>query len=225
MMTLDTLTYYSCLLKNDLHTIHLHATGPEFDKIHAVTQELYEEAEEEFDELAEMAIAEGCKIGNINEIRKYVSEEEWPTLEDDAFGTSYTEILEEIGHRYIDAIKDVECDDIHKPYIDEIGLFWSKEIDFKNAARKFETSTADGLYTDAEEELGENPDVPDFVDNSLEYIKSDDFISGGERIDPNASIPYAKAEDYGESDDNETEDEEIDDEEEEDDNSEPEEEA
>lgn len=215
-MTLDTLAYFSCLLKNDLHTIHLHAGGKAFDKIHEVTQQLYEEAESEFDELAEFAITEGCKVDNINNIRKHVSEEEWPSIESDFFNEeSFVEALDEVGHRYLDAIKEVECEDIHKPYLDEIGLFWSKQIDFLNAARRCEEG--DCTYIDAENELDSEEGPDDFVEKGLEYIKSDDFIGSGEKIDPLSDTPFESSD--SEDEDKEEESEEDDSEKEEDEDS------
>ena len=40
-----TAALYATLLANDLKTMHLHAVGDDFDKIHQISEVLYEEAE------------------------------------------------------------------------------------------------------------------------------------------------------------------------------------
>lgn len=161
-MTLAELTYYAFLLRNDLHHIHLHAAGPQFDKVHAITDELYNEAQDEVDSLAEMAISEGDEVKSFSDVRAVVDESEWPTLEGEAWDMDlFVKDFAEIGKRYLDAIEDCDCNDIHRSALDEIALFWDKEVNFFNAARQIGCENPDVEGTTDEEDLVDDLTDPD----------------------------------------------------------------
>ena len=187
-MTLAELTYYAFLLRNDLHHIHLHAAGPQFDKVHAITDELYDEAQDEVDSLAEMAIAEGCEVKSFTDVRSVIDDSQWPTIEGEVFDMpDFVEAFDEIGHRYLDAIEDCDCNDIHRAALDEIALFWDKEVNFFNAARQIgceecEAEIDDELDdTDAMEAASiEDDDDEEF---GLQSMTSDMIVAGFNPLD------------------------------------------
>ena len=143
-MTMDQITYLCVMLKNDFHYIHLHAAGPDFDKIHSIAGDLYEELQQEEDELAELAISNCCPIDNFNNIISAYTQESKELLQKEAFSfEDLVEYIDENGREYLDALKSVECDDETQDYIDEIRLFWKKQVDYFNAARKIPVNVED----------------------------------------------------------------------------------
>lgn len=185
-MTLANLTYYAVLLKNDLHQIHLHAVGPQFDKVHAITDELYTEAQEEVDSLAEMAIAEGNEVKSFTDIRSVVDESEWPTLEGDAWDMDlFVKDFAEIGTRYLDAIEDCECNDIHRAALDEVALFWDKEVNFFNAARQVgcENPDVEAEKEDSYDAMDDAEVAEEDPEFGLQSMTTDMIVSGYDPLD------------------------------------------
>lgn len=187
-MKLNDLTYYAYLLKNDIIHIHLHCGGPDFDKIHSLTQELYEELENEIDDLAEMAISEGCSIESFSNVKSFIDESQWePENETFYDWNDFVSVLAEKGEKYLSAISETTADiAAHKTVLDDFEAFWQKEINFKNSARTLET------YVDAEIELANEDDfTPDDDDaEGVEKLQTDLMITGGIEIDPLAATMF-----------------------------------
>lgn len=199
---------YANLLANDLKHIHLHAAGEDFDKIHNITEELYNEALEEADELSEIAIAAGEKVANTSEVKSYVEtgdDGEWQVVTEDAITWGmFTDLLKKAGEKYIDALSDIKDEDA---IIDDYIHFWKKEIMYKNEARLILDEPMEADYIDAMGEVSDflgdsekenNGDElsDDVVDmyvysdakannsswNGFETMSSDMIVSGGEEV-------------------------------------------
>lgn len=143
---ISTLVYYLYLFKNDLQFMHIHATGEDFDKIHQISEELYKEADQEIDELSEMAVSAGLKIDNLTNVRSYVAEEQWQEVTEEAVQWDFfTDMLSTKGIKLIDLIRDASSSETSssiRSYLDELLQFWEKAIYYKNAARKMASSTS-----------------------------------------------------------------------------------
>lgn len=198
---------FANLFANDLKHMHWHASGTEFDKIHTITEELYEEALAEADEIAEIAIASGEKMGNISDVKSFIEtgeSSEWEVVSEDAITwPAFVDYLKDRGEKYIDALKDIEDED---SVIADYIHFWNKEINYKNAARAFLDQPMEADYVDAAAEAadylgrkdGETDDSlsDDVVDmyiyadakannsswNGFETMSSDMIVSGGEEV-------------------------------------------
>lgn len=196
-MTMDQITYLCVMLKNDFHYIHLHAAGPDFDKIHSIAGDLYEELQQEEDELAELAISNCCPIDNFNNIISAYTQENKELLQKEAF--SFEDLVEYIdtnGREYLDALKSVECDDETQDYIDEIKLFWKKQVDYFNAARKIPSVNIE----DTEQES----------DTPSDYWSEKDYASAGyfDKFELTEQEPETEDDDSDDSDEPE-EDEQV----------------
>lgn len=126
------------LFANDVKALHWHATGDDFDKIHAIAEELYDELLEEVDELAEMAIASGEKMPNLSDPNNLL---DWqPFSEDFCNWPIFVETLQSKGMEYLNTLYDLASGDIkagYKSVIEAFCYFWEKEISYKNGARAF----------------------------------------------------------------------------------------
>lgn len=198
---------FANLFANDLKHMHWHASGTEFDKIHSITEELYEEALAEADEIAEIAIAAGEKMGNISDIKSFIEtgeSGEWEVVSEDAITwPAFVDYLKDRGEKYIDALNDIKDED---SVIEDYIHFWNKEINYKNAARAFLDQPMEADYIDAAAEaanyLGPREDEADeslsddvvdmyiYADakannsswNGFETMSSDMIVSGGEEV-------------------------------------------
>lgn len=199
---------FANLFANDLKHMHWHASGTEFDKIHTITEELYEEALAEADEIAEIAIAAGEKMGNISDVKSFIEtgeSGEWEVVSEDAITwPAFVDYLKDRGEKYIDALKDIEDED---SVISDYIHFWNKEINYKNAARAFLDQPMEADYVDAAAEAADylgpiddddndeslSDDVVDmyiYADakannsswNGFETMSSDMIVSGGEEV-------------------------------------------
>lgn len=199
---------FAHLFANDLKHMHWHASGTEFDKIHSITEELYEEALAEADEIAEIAIASGEKMGNISDVKSYIEtgeSGEWEVVSEDAITwPAFVDYLKDRGEKYIDALNDIKNED---SVIEDYIHFWNKEINYKNAARAFLDQPMEADYIDAAAEAADylgprdgddndeslSDDVVDmyvYADakannsswNGFETMSSDMIVSGGEEV-------------------------------------------
>ena len=147
---------FANLFANDLKFMHWHASGTEFDKIHAITEELYDEAFDEADDLAEIAIAAGEKIANVSDIKSFVEtgeSGEWEVVSEETITwLAFVDYLKDRGEKYIDALKDIEDED---SVISDYIHFWNKEINYKNAARAILDQPMEADYIDAAAEAAD----------------------------------------------------------------------
>lgn len=116
--------------------MHWHAVGTDFDKVHDISEVLYEEASHEADDLAEIAIAAGEKIPNISTATSFVDSHEWEIITAEAIDwDSFVEYLDEQGTKYVQILRSIRDAD---PIIDDFIHLWEKEIHYKNSARSFD---------------------------------------------------------------------------------------
>lgn len=205
-MELSDLTYYAYLLKNDMHHIHLHCGGPDFDKIHSLTQELYEELDKEIDDLAEMAISEGCSVESFSNVKSFIDESQWEPENENLYDwTAFVNALNDKGGKYLDALSETTPSvNVHRSILDEFEAFWQKEINFKNSSRLLNTDNAPN-YVDAEVELADDEFTPDDDDaEGIERLQTDLMITSGIEIDPLAATMFTSP--YEDSDDDEDSD-------------------
>ena len=200
---------FANLFANDLKFMHWHASGTEFDKIHAITEELYDEAFDEADDLAEIAIAAGEKIANVSDIKSFVEtgeSGEWEVVSEETITWPvFVDYLKDRGEKYIDALKDIEDED---SVISDYIHFWNKEINYKNAARAILDQPMEADYIDAAAEAadylgprdGDEINGDDLSDevvdmftyadakannstwNGFETMSSDMIVSGGQEV-------------------------------------------
>lgn len=200
---------YANLFANDLKFMHWHASGTEFDKIHTITEELYDEAFDEADDLAEIAIAAGEKIANVSDIKSFVEtgeSGEWEVVSEEAITwPAFVDYLKDRGEKYIAALKDIEDED---SVISDYIHFWNKEINYKNAARAILDQPMEADYVDAAAEAaaylgprdGDEINGDDLSDevvdmftyadakannstwNGFETMSSDMIVSGGQEV-------------------------------------------
>ena len=200
---------FANLFANDLKFMHWHASGTEFDKIHAITEELYDEAFDEADDLAEIAIAAGEKIANVSDIKSFVEtgeSGEWEVVSEETITWPvFVDYLKDRGEKYIDALKDIEDED---SVISDYIHFWNKEINYKNAARAILDQPMEADYIDAaaeaadylgprDEDVNNGDDLSDevvdmftYADakannstwNGFETMSSDMIVSGGQEV-------------------------------------------
>lgn len=194
-MTLVELVYYLKLFRNDIYHIHTHSAGPDFDKVHLLTEELYKELDEEIDDIAEMGISEGLELQNFTLLKSVVSD--WAEENNNAyFLEDFINVLSEKGKIIIDSITNTDTKNIaHEDYLNEVLQFWDKQINYKNELRKLIPQT----YVDAHTEIQDEEFIPDNSDaEDLENLQTDLIITNGIQIDPLASqmftSPYEKEE-------------------------------
>lgn len=200
---------FANLFANDLKFMHWHASGTEFDKIHTITEELYDEAFDEADDLAEIAIAAGEKVANVSDIKSFVEtgeSGEWEVVSEETITwPAFVDYLKDRGEKYIDALKDIEDED---SVISDYIHFWNKEINYKNAARAILDQPMEADYVDAAAEAadylgprdGDEINGDDLSDevvdmftyadakannstwNGFETMSSDMIVSGGQEV-------------------------------------------
>lgn len=159
---------YATLFANDLKFMHWHAAGTEFDKIHSITEQLYEEAITEADEIAELAIGANEQMINISDIKSYIETGdagEWEVVTDEAITwPKFVELLKDRGLKYIDALEDIEKED---SVIGDFIHFWNKEINYKNAARAILDEPMEADYVNAAMEASQYLDSGEEEDRTL----------------------------------------------------------
>ena len=225
---------FANLFANDLKFMHWHASGTEFDKIHAITEELYDEAFDEADDLAEIAIAAGEKIANVSDIKSFVEtgeSGEWEVVSEETITwPAFVDYLKDRGEKYIDALKDIEDED---SVISDYIHFWNKEINYKNAARAILDQPMEADYIDAAAEAADylgprdgdvnnGDDLSDevvdmftYADakannstwNGFETMSSDMIVSGGQEVSEDELNDYDEFDFNDVDDDEETKDE------------------
>lgn len=193
---------FANLFANDLKFMHWHASGTEFDKIHAITEELYDEAFDEADDLAEIAIAAGEKIANVSDIKSFVEtgeSGEWEVVSEETITwPAYVDYLKDRGEKYIDALKDIEDED---SVISDYIHFWNAaraildqpmEADYIDAAAEAADylGPRDGDVNNGDDLSDEVVDMFTYADakannstwNGFETMSSDMIVSGGQEV-------------------------------------------
>lgn len=135
---LNALAGLMSMFANDLLFLHHHAVGEKFDTIHAITEELYKKALEHLDALSEQAIIWKEYIGNYNFLSDSLLEFYGQPCETEKIDwLMFVNTLDDKGNVIVDALRSITekyTSDV-KSLIDEMVIFWNKEINYKNAAR------------------------------------------------------------------------------------------
>ena len=135
---LNALAGLMSMFANDLLFLHHHAVGEKFDTIHAVTEELYKKAIEHLDSLSEQAIIWKEYVGNYNFLSDSLLEFYGHPCETEKIDwLMFVNTLDDKGNTIVDALRSITekyTSDV-KSLIDEMVIFWNKEISYKNAAR------------------------------------------------------------------------------------------
>jgi DNA-binding ferritin-like protein len=140
-MTITELGYVAYLWRNDLHFLHHHITGVNFDEYHDVAGELYDKALEDFDYFMERGIEKGEAYVNLSHVHETDIYEDWNVIHNNESNISseeFIEYLDENGQDYIDALEivrdSIEDTNIQSTIDDKLD-FWKNEILYKNKAR------------------------------------------------------------------------------------------
>lgn len=134
--TMAQLANIMTLFQNDLLYMHHHAVGNDFDKVHSITQELYEKAGEQVDVLAEMALRLGEQVGNLADAQAAVGAVYDIITEGDVDIDRMEAELNRKGSIILGALK--RCRQYGSEVmskLDELIYDWATEIEYKNEAR------------------------------------------------------------------------------------------
>jgi DNA-binding ferritin-like protein len=149
-LSLADMAYVAFLWRNDLHWLHHHISGAQFDELHEVFGEYYEKAIEEFDFFSEKAIANGENIINLSRVNNTEIYNSWNPLEESANGDVWNFIdiknantmLIANGTEYIEALQlcrqNIEGKTDIESKIDEFLDYWTTEIHYKAIQRSKE---------------------------------------------------------------------------------------
>lgn len=141
-MTLAEFSYLTSLFANDLQCMHHHASGKDFDQVHELTEEYYNQARELADFLAEKAIMTGEGIDNFTYVNKHIDETMWPALEAVPYDLDvFIETFNDIGNRWLTYYESLDpIQSSTKVALDEEIEWWRNEINYKNAAKMLVSS-------------------------------------------------------------------------------------
>lgn len=121
------------LFNNDLHHIHTHAAGHQFDRIHNITQDLYYQMGDDVDTLAELALEYGQEVPNPSLAGNYV---EWGASQQSTY--NWDEATRELFDKlalFTSVLAVLRNQPELKPdaqsTLDDILRRWNKELDYK----------------------------------------------------------------------------------------------
>lgn len=141
-MTLAELSYITHLFANDIQCMHHHAAGKDFDQVHSLTEEYYNEAKDFADFLAEKALMSGCGIDNFTCVNQYIDSSVWSPIEAVPYDIdTFVNTFNYIGNRWLSSFAegDIDCNESTKVAILEELNWWESEINYKNASKMLQT--------------------------------------------------------------------------------------
>lgn len=139
-MEYSRIAYYAGLLASDLRHIYIHAAGASMEDIRNTAQSLYYRASSDFEDLSKVAIINNEKVGNLNTVRSYIPDTEWPSINEDAIDfNTFTNYLSVNGQQYLNALKNFENNKI----IEEKIRYWEDAIIYDNGQRMAVSKTED----------------------------------------------------------------------------------
>lgn len=142
-MTLAELSYITHLFANDIQCMHHHAAGKDFDQVHSLTEEYYNEAKDLADFLAEKALMSGCGIDNFTCVNQYIDSSVWTPVEAVPYDIdTFVNTFNYIGNRWLSCFAEgeIDCNASTKVAILEELNWWESEINYKNASKMLQTS-------------------------------------------------------------------------------------
>jgi hypothetical protein len=139
-LTLSQMAYIAALFRNDLHFLHHHVSGVDFDEIHEIAGEYYDKALEDADYFAERAISAGEELVNFSSIHKTDIYSSWNVLHGHESIIGFDEFckyFDEQGRDYLEALDSLRPNvpDFLQSDIDEIHSYWATEVEYKNVQR------------------------------------------------------------------------------------------
>lgn len=121
------------LFNNDLHHIHLHASGHRFDRIHSMTEEYYNKAADDLDTLAELALEYNQSVPNFSLAGNFIG---WTVSQRPTYG--WLEAIHEVYESmalFISTMSSLRSQPELKPdaqsKLDDIMRYWNKELSYK----------------------------------------------------------------------------------------------
>lgn len=132
--TLEEAAYTAACVAGDMHHIHVHAIGEDFDAIHDIANEYYNAANIDLDNLMEFAMECGGDVKNVNNAASYIG---WDSVSDTEFTyDAAVEAMFAILVKYLLCLCSLGELPAHvKSHIDEIVEYWSKEAYYKTLRR------------------------------------------------------------------------------------------
>ena len=130
------LYYQLVVFSNDMKHIHTHAIGNKFDRLHNISNEYYEKANEESDLFVELALEFGEKVRNPSDAAAIIG---YSTADADSY--DWDNGIQQIIARmeaYIASLEELRKSGVPtdvQSLLDDIIRYWKKENRYKNAAR------------------------------------------------------------------------------------------
>lgn len=127
----------SILFANDMKHIHLHSVGKNFDRIHKLTEEYYNQVSDESDYLCELAIENGQSMVNPTQAGTKVPE--WIPESGSEYG--YADAVAAINTklsmylRELEVVRDSSVYEDIKSKLDDMMRYWNKELRYKMVQR------------------------------------------------------------------------------------------
>ena len=156
---LNTMSLIMAMFANDLKYMHLNAVGDDFDKIHDIAENLYDKAAEDADTFAELAIRNHLAVFNFNDAQDIIPEEIYKPIHNaENYNMElFKSELSAKGFSVIGELRNIKgyTSEVQSK-VDEILDFWSKEIEYKNEARKddiVKTSSTEEFYKNLKDDL------------------------------------------------------------------------
>lgn len=130
-------TCAAVLATNDLHHIHFHIKGKQFDRIHNLANEYYDRLSDECDTLAELSIEYEHRCPNFSKANEFLPE--WRPLETEVF--TYEDAIQLIDSiindyvMYLNNLRESTTENDVQSLLDDTIRYWKKEINYKNKQR------------------------------------------------------------------------------------------
>jgi DNA-binding ferritin-like protein len=136
------MSYIAFLWRNDLHFLHHHVSGPQFDELHEIAGEYYDRALADFDWFSEHSIASGkTDLINMSDIQHTSPYKAWNVIHntESVLGLSdFVSYIRDNGRDYIEALRECrkDCGETNlESDIDEMISFWDVQVNYLNEQR------------------------------------------------------------------------------------------
>ena len=127
--------YASACLANDMKHIHLHAVGEQFDRVHELAGGYYDQAGEDTDLLAEMALECGEEVNNLGFAAENI---DWELVTATSF--AYDEAIQVMSSCVSNFLIQLDTvanllDGDKKSEVEVLQRYWHKELEYKLVRR------------------------------------------------------------------------------------------
>jgi DNA-binding ferritin-like protein len=132
----EDMTYIASVFENNLHLMHLYASGDNFDCVHSLCKEYYEKAADEKDYFAEKAITGGVTIDNFSNSKEFVDKAFTVIQPKDFDIKAFAKEFKKEGTDYLNFLKSIKTDNTGiQSTIDSYIDYWTTEVEYKNEKR------------------------------------------------------------------------------------------